>query len=562
MTTSRAEERRRVAEGDEAWLDTIAGAIAVTFQESLPVERPPWPAIEYQDDPDRFGREILGVQLTSEQREIADAIRECRRVAVVGGRKVGKDFVLAVVAIWFYACFPGARVRFTAVKAAQVDDIFWRELRKILQGHGRCLACKRSNPTGPRPCPHSKLMPEAQDIAILARTGLKSPDFREIVGYTAREAEAAAGVSGAAQLYIVDEASGVEDHQIEAIEGNLAGSSKARLALISNGTRTEGQFYRAFHEEAEQWKTFQLSSVEIAKKYGGRIPGIANLDEIRGLIEKYGAKSDWVRVHLLGLFPEKTEGRIFDLETIKQSIEARATASAEGDLYIGVDCAGESGTGDESGFSARRGLRQLSLETRSGLTSEQHLGHVQVIIERYPQRNQRIVVIIDRGGEPGSRVWGVFIAHRQALWENPPFDLIGVDSSRKAHDAKAYAHVRDELVANLHDWVRSGGAIVDDAKLHVELYTFRWAERRFDNEPSKLVDKKIMRAKLGRSPDRADATALSVWGERHWRPDADAPAAAEASPPEYEQTGDVYADADAAQRMMREAMMGTVGRGR
>ena len=48
-----------------------------------------------------------------------------------------------------------------------------------------------------------------RELADLARSGMKSDDFREIVGFTAKQAEAVAGISGENVLYLVDEASGV-----------------------------------------------------------------------------------------------------------------------------------------------------------------------------------------------------------------------------------------------------------------------------------------------------------------------------------------------------------------
>ena len=512
--------------------ETIAGALAQVLEHRArelgqdPEERRP--LVRYQKDPGRYALEVLGVRLMPEQLEILEAIRDHRRVAVRGGRKVGKDFALAAAALWFYDCFPGARVRFTAVKAEQVDDIFWRELRMMLAGAGRCADCKRSDPTGPKPCPHSSVIPETP--GILARTGLRSDDFREIVGYTAREAEGAAGVSGGHQLVIVDEASAVDDAQIEAIEGNLLGCVVGRLVLISNPTRTSGQFYRAFHVESQLWRTFHRSSRDIAKKYGGRIPGIATLSEIEAIVEKYGAASDFVTVHIEGNFVRGEIGLIFDVHSLEAAIERHKDVKAEGPLYLGIDVAGESGTGDESAFCGRRGMRLVHLEARRGMSAEEHLTHALRLGAAYPSEDptHKPIVVVDRGGEAGAKVWGVFVAYRASCWDNPPFVLVGVDSSRKAQrDPKAFDRVRDELVANLADWMRGGGAIPNDPKLAAELNQFRWAERRFDHEPNKLIDKKKIREALGRSPDRADALGLSCWVERHWKP----PTATEAAVP-------------------------------
>src|SRR5690606_31880088 len=140
-----------------------------------------------------------------------------------------------LLAHWFYGSFDDARVIMTSTTARQVDQILWREVKMLRARSGWCVACKRGNqrrreenPINPeliaRPCQHSALIREVP--GELARTGMKSADFREIVGFTAKEAEAVAGISGRNLLYIVDEASGVAQAIFEAIEGNRAGGAR------------------------------------------------------------------------------------------------------------------------------------------------------------------------------------------------------------------------------------------------------------------------------------------------------------------------------------------------
>jgi phage terminase large subunit len=572
MTTSKGDERGRIEGADP---DTIAGYMAMLFRGAMAAMLAPWPLVEYQGDPERYARDVLGVVLMAEQVEILEALRpdpvklragvpQFARVAVRGGRKVGKDFVLAVAALWYFGCFPDARVRFTAVKAEQVDGIFWRETKNILRNHGVCATCRRAGILE-RPCAHSRVIPEAEKAGKLARTGMKADDLREIVGYTAREAEGAAGVSGAFQLNIVDEASGVDDFTIDAIEGNMGGCTFGALVLISNPTRTTGKFFRIFNgddHERRAWRTFHRSSRTIAAKYGGRIPGIATREWVAEMLEQYRDGSEWVRVHVDGEFPTSAVGSIFDLHSVMQA-QARWSAApcTDGPLYIGVDVAGESGTGDESGFAARIDKKILWLHTRVGLSADAHLTEILGLIGRFRLPNQQVVVVVDRGGEAGSRVYGTLVAYRQANWQAPLFDFIGVDASRWAQrDPKAYMRVRDELIANLADWMRNGGGIPEDAKLAAELLEFRWVEQKRDTR-NQLVDKKVMRERLGRSPDRADAVALACWAERHWTP-ATATQAATAVEAVPQPEADVYDDADAAMRAIRDDLMNGPGRGR
>jgi hypothetical protein len=72
-----------------------------------------------------------------------------------------------------------------------------------------------------------------------------------------------------------------------------------------------------------------------------------------------------------------------------------------------------------------------------------------------------------------------------------------------------YDRIRDELAANLEIWFRDGGAILEDAKLARELHVLEWMFTQRGRV--KLVQKDKLRKILGRSPDRYDALAMSVW---------------------------------------------------
>jgi phage terminase large subunit len=526
MTTSKAEERSRREEIGPETLFAVLGADLADAARELGAGDRRWafPLTRYQKKPEAFCREVLGIELMPEQAEILRAVVDAPRVAVAGGRKVGKDFVTSAIGCWFFACFPGARVRFTAVTDEQVKVVFWRELVAMVRGAGRCLACKRADPSGPRPCPHSAVLAEPDEIPVLARTGIKKSDGRELVGYTLGEAAAGRGISGGYQLDIIDEASDVDDDRIETIDGNHLGCVVGRTILLSNPSRTSGQFYRAFHEEKKLWRTFYRSSLEIAKKYGGKIPGIARLDQVEEFIEKHGADSDLVMVHIHGRFPETSEGKVFPIHMILAAQSRHGKTPAAGPLYLGIDVAGETGSGDDSAFAIRRGSLCLEVLTRRALSPEQHLSEALRIIAQHPSEDptELPVVVVDIGGDPGSKVRGVFAAYMQTVWSAPPFRVVYVDASRKGikyqRNAPAFDRVRDELVANMADWLRAGGAIPKDPRLAHELNEYRWLEQPLGSA-SKLIDKRKMRETLGgQSPDMADALALACWAQRHWAP--------------------------------------------
>lgn len=470
-----------------------------------------FPSPIYRDHPVRFSREILGVEPWHKQVEILEAVRDHARVAIKSGHKVGKSHSASQLALWFYCSYSHARVVCTSTTSRQVDEILWRELRMMIARSGRCVDCKaelQANPAAriPRPCPHSSLVDG--ELGDLARTGLKSDDFREVVGFTAKQGEAVAGISGENVLYIVDEASGVPREIYEAIEGNRAGAAK--LVLFGNPTRNDGEFYAAFHEKSRFYRGITVSSEETPNAVSGErlIPGLATKEWLDEKREEWGEKSALYLVRAKGEFAEHEEGKIFSLHTIEQAEQRWSETPAEGRLYIGLDPAGERGRGDEIVFAPRRGLKLLELQSRRGLDEQGHLAELLRIVARLRAPRETVVVVVDREGEIGSKVNR---AIRDYADDHPgELEVVSVRASdRSMRQPELYHRMRDALAASLAAWFDAGGAIIEDARLAKDLHSLEW--RLMPDGRAKVTEKETLRKVLGRSPDRYDALALAVW---------------------------------------------------
>jgi len=471
------------------------------------------------DDPVGFAREILGFTPSSAQRRILESARTRRKISIVSGHKVGKSTALAVLALWFYCSFPGARVVLTAATARQVDGIIWREVRRLVRG------ARIPIPGGDR-------------IHELARSGLTNPaGFEEIRGYTAKQAEAIAGVSGPAIMYLVDEASGVPAAIFEAIEGNRAGGN-AWVILISNPTRAEGEFYESQHGRSHEaigdagYYAIQIDSRDSPNVTGewreleewdhragmwrlrdAPIPGLADPDWIKEKIAEYGEDSAFFKVRVAGQFVVAEESKAFPLSLIAAMQMRYEETEPFGRLRIGVDPAGDGDGGDESGFAARRGNKALEIRARAGLSEQAHLDQVIDLIERYnvpaAAKHGKPVVSIESEGEVG---WKVYQFLRNYAQKYERFEVIRVRTSDRAiRQPLIYGTVRDEMWAVARAWGREGGAIPNDSKLEKDLHA---PEYKSDIRGRlKLTPKKELKKadRLGRSPDRGDALVISCW---------------------------------------------------
>ena len=88
----------------------------------------------YRHDPVLFCTEILGVDLDDNQRAIAEAVRDHKRVVCVSARGCGKSYALSAIAIWFFVLSPETKVVLGANTYKQSYDVLWLTLIRIVNG--------------------------------------------------------------------------------------------------------------------------------------------------------------------------------------------------------------------------------------------------------------------------------------------------------------------------------------------------------------------------------------------------------------------------------------------
>lgn len=456
-----------------------------------------WPNPKYMADPAGFVREVLKETPEPHQVALLESIRDNQKTAVKSGQKTGKTKTLVWAALWWYCTRPKGKVVMTAAIADQIRKVIWNELESTLHAA-------------------AKVGFEIEKPSASPAVGLKHPDGRIIYGFTSRSIEAVGGISSPATLFLVDEASALEQEFAEAIEGNMAGG-ECRLFYISNPTRTEGPFYDACNSQSRFWKVFHLSSEAVARSCetrGVRIKGMANADTIRGWEEQYGRDSPFFIMRVLGDFVSKESGRVISVGDIV-SAQMRET-TPRGPLRIGVDPAGPGDAGDEWGFAVVRGDVCLKVYRRRGLTVDAGIAEIEGLLREFRQGDEHPQVNIDAEGSIGAELDGRLKALSAHLAIHNPrvgFESYGIRSGKPAaREPRLYLLQRDEMWANAANWLRSA-SIPQDTNLEVELHAPFFVGLTNPKDPGKvtITPKKLLREKLGRSPDTADALILAVW---------------------------------------------------
>lgn len=293
-------------------------------------------------------------------------------------------------------------------------------------------------------------------------------------------------------LFILDEASGIDDAIFEAVEGALTGKDN-KLLIAGNPTRNTGFFKRAFFEDRELYYTMKVSSADSAR---------VSDEYCRRLIKQYGEDSDVVRVRVLGEFPKAEADGLIALEWVEAAMTREPLY--EGDLVIGVDVARFGN--DETVIQPRMGKTALAFKNYRKadlMTTVGRIVHMtQELMKKYSCG--RATVNVDDTGIGG----GVTDRLREVFHEKNLFVTVnGCNNGAKPRDSH-YANWGTESYFALRDRFQAGEIILPrDDELTAQLTTRKY--QLSSSDKLTLERKDEYKKRIGRSPDRADALVLA-----------------------------------------------------
>ncbi|MCQ2096785.1 MAG: terminase family protein [Fibrobacter sp.] len=248
---------------------------------------------------------------------------------------------------------------------------------------------------------------------------------------------------------------------------------------------------------------------EECKKHPDRVIHATSLDNAftteeykRSLKDRYGEGTPLYNQQVLGLIIDADgSDSVFHRADLELALNIDAPVLTRG-LYcaIGVDCArfGNDNTQVFIRYGYWMGEEPITLHGRDSyeIADAVEKLYKQAVSRRIPV--QRINVDMAYGS-------GVIDVLRHRGHRN----VCEVPFGGGAEDSEHYLNVRAELFFRMQKWLLDGG-IIRDEELAEEMRVQRYQivkEQKF-----KLVDKDVIREILGRSPDKADAAALTFYG--------------------------------------------------
>ncbi len=331
-------------------------------------------------DPDKFCRDMWPHHTEQPevwQTEASRLVAANDRVSIRSGHGVGKTCWLARTIIWWGLTRNPWKIGCTAPSSGQMFDALWSELAQW----------------------HQKMPPEFKGFFEWKAERFEwvgSGAVSYAVAKTARREtpEALAGLHSKNMLFIIDEASGVDDIIFETARGAMS-TKNAKTIMTGNPTRLSGYFYDSFHKNAPYWKNMRVAAHESTR---------CNLAELAQWEEEYGKDSNFYRVRALGEFPDAEDGTIIPLYLVDAAAK-RDVEPVPSEEVWGLDVSGAGS--DQCALAKRRG--NILIEPIKVWRSDDTMVSVgKVMAEFRDAKNKPVQINVDSNGI------GAGVAHRLA----------------------------------------------------------------------------------------------------------------------------------------------------
>lgn len=419
--------------------------------------------LTFRDRPADYVRCVFAAEPDKWQEEALNTIALKQRLAVASGHGVGKTALTSWVIHWFMATRPDPQIVVTANTKNQLDSKTWRELAKWNQraANGAWFS-------------HSATrfaLKEASDTW-----------FASAIPWTENNSEAFAGTHEEHVLNVFDEASAIPDAIWDVVEGSMT-TADAKWLAFGNPTRNTGRFRECWGRFRHRWHTMKVDS-RTAKQ--------ADAAQIQAWIEDYGIDSDFVKIRVLGEFPNQSSNQFISGADVDACTKYKAEGFQGLPKILAADIArfGD----DKSVVAIRQGRKVSPMVDWRGLdlmTSADRIA--EMIDDETPD-----AVVIDETGI-GS---GVVDRLRQMNYK-----VFGFNGGETAKDADTYRNKRVEVWGLMREALRARIELPDDYELRQDLIG---PEYGFTPTQQLLLERKEDMKRRGlASPDKGDALAMT-----------------------------------------------------
>lgn len=431
----------------------------------------------WRESPLAFVRDMWSVEPDPWQVDVLEAFPHNQRLAMKACKGPGKTAVMSWLAWNFLATRPEPKIAATSITADNLADNLWTEMAKWQQRS----PFLRSAFTWQKTRIFANENPEVWWMS--ARPFSRSAD-------AGQQGNTLAGLHADYILFLLDEAGGIPDSVMASAEAALSSCVEGHIVQAGNPTHLEGPLYRACTIERRLWHVTEITADPDDPKRSTRVSAAWAREQI----EKYGRDNPWVLVNVFGRFPPHSlnaligpdECRAASLRIYREEDIAGAAR------VLGVDVARYGD--DASVIFPRQGLQAFTPLRYRNLDSTQGAG---ATAQKWGDWGADAVFVDDTGGYGAA-----WIDALRRIGREP----IGIGFASKPNDPR-YANKRAEMYFEAVNWIRAGGAL--PANSHELIAALSQTTYSFRGDRLILEPKEQVKARLGYSPDDADAFALT-----------------------------------------------------
>ncbi|HEX5236148.1 MAG TPA: hypothetical protein VFW25_12555 [Silvibacterium sp.] len=446
---------------------------------------------EWRRDPLKFVREVFSAQPDAWQADGLALLGKPgrKRIALKACAGPGKTTELAWAGWHRLVCFAAKNEHPKGIAVSVTGDNLHRNLwAEMARWRNESLFLQKAFEwTGTRIFARD----HAQTWFLSAASWPKTADM-ETVGRTL------SGLHSRFPFYLIDESGDISPNMLRSAEQGLSTCEDGLIITAGNTTSQSGLLYEASVRMRGNWDDgkYEVISITSDPDDPKRTPRV-DVEWARKQIETYGRENPWVMAYVLGQFPPGSLNALLSLEDVEAAMKRSPAAGSYewAEKRLGVDV-------------ARYGDDRTVIFPRQGLAA------MQPAVMRHA-RGSAVSVDI------ANRVMGMMneLEAEQAFfddtvgWAHGAVDVLraagwspyAVQFDKPSSNPR-YANMRAQMWMEMAEWVKGGGCLPRIPEMVAELTssTYFFHSGKFQIEAKDQVKKR-----LGRSPDLADALALT-----------------------------------------------------
>jgi len=417
-------------------------------------------------------------------------------ISIMSGKGTGKDAFASWAILWMLCCWDGPKIMCTAPTQDQLRQVLWSE---IAVWHGR-----RNQKGEPMFLMKDYIAVEGSKIYM---KGVAAPGSTEKDGAywsafyrtpqrnvdKTQMAKTLSGQHADTMMFVLDEASGIDDAVFGDLENTMTGPVNFAL-LIFNPHKPVGFAYDTHYgKHKDQWVTLHWDAEESSN---------VTAEQILRMEEKYGRDSDNFRVNVNGLPPRGGDDALIPYQKVYEAYTNIEIVPHKTDkLVIGIDYA--STGSDRTIMCVRKGGKVLGFHAIDGLDDIDQIDNIDKILKTDYAYEE-----IERLCPDATAIGKSFAQLLDRRYRDTvQVQMLDMSTSARGSDAHRFKNLRNQLWYKLRERFMAN-------ELEIPANPFLLEELKclqFKETNGKIIvdDKVTIKKKIGRSCDYADALMLT-----------------------------------------------------